>query len=72
MLIFELQNQFMLSPVSDQKSPGGVETIGEEEESKDEIGVFMGEFSDSSGEGKNILGDLESEVMNLAVPKFRG
>ena len=34
-------------------------------------GVFMDEFSDSSGEGRNILGDLESQVMNTSLPRFR-
>lgn len=34
-------------------------------------GVFMDEFSDSSGEGRNILGELESEVMNSTIPRYR-
>ena len=34
-------------------------------------GVFMDEFSESSGEGGNILGDLESQVMNTSLPRFR-
>ena len=54
-----------------KSSGGGVETI-EEEDNKDAVGVFMNEFSDSSGEGKNILGELETQVMNLALPRFRG
>ncbi len=41
----------------------------------DEDGVFMDEFSDNSGgsnsEGRNILGDLETQVMNLSLSKFR-
>lgn len=36
-----------------------------------ETGVFMDEFSDSSGEGRNILGDLESQVMKTSLPRFR-
>ena len=34
-------------------------------------GVFMDEFSDSSGEGRNFLGELESEVMNTSLQRFR-
>ena len=34
-------------------------------------GVFMDGFSDSSGEGRNILGELESEVMNTSIRRFR-
>ena len=55
-----------------KSSGGGVETIKEDEDNKDVVGVFMNEFSDSSGEGKNILGELETQVMNLALPRFRG
>ena len=34
-------------------------------------GVFMNQFSDNSEEGGNILGDLESEVMNTSISRYR-
>ena len=33
--------------------------------------VFMEDFSDSSGEGRNVLGELESQVMKSSLTKFR-
>ena len=41
------------------------------EEGGERDGVFMNEFSESSGEGRNILGDLESQVMNASLSRFR-
>jgi hypothetical protein len=34
-------------------------------------GVFMNQFSDNSEEGGNILGDLESEVMNTSISRYK-
>ena len=34
-------------------------------------GVFMNQFSDNSEEGGNILGELESEVMNTSISRYR-
>ena len=34
-------------------------------------GVFMNQFSDNSEDGGNILGDLESEVMNTSVSRYK-
>lgn len=34
-------------------------------------GVFMNQFSDNSEEGGNILGDLESQVMNTSISRYR-
>ena len=42
---------------------------GEGEESQE--GVFMSQFSDNSEEGGNILGNLESEVMNTSISRYR-
>ena len=39
----------------------------------EEESIFMHDFSDTSkdGEGRNVLGRLESQVMNLSTSKFR-
>ena len=34
-------------------------------------GVFMNQFSDNSEEGGNILGVLESQVMNTSISRYR-
>ena len=43
---------------------------GRVEEEEDSC-VFMDRFSESSGEQRNILGELETQVMNLSMPKLR-
>ena len=42
---------------------------GEGEESQE--GVFMSQFSDNSEEGGNILDNLESEVMNTSISRYK-
>lgn len=61
-------------------SPGYADHVSLDEESEarerggQEEGVFMDNFSDSSGgseEGHNVIGKLETQVMNLSLSKFR-
>lgn len=47
---------------------------GRERKEEEEEGVFIDNFSDESvdsGEGRNMLGKLETEVMNLSFSRFR-
>lgn len=45
--------------------------VFDREESKEEDSDFMHNFSDGSNDGSNILGKLETQVMNLSIPRFR-
>lgn len=68
------QDESVLSPAKPARnsSPkkGAGPPKGKEEE---EGGVFIDNFSDDSedGEGRNMLGKLETQVMNLSISRFR-
>ena len=60
-IIFEATS----SPAVIRMSTG--KTRGEEEEE----GVFMDEFSSGSGEHLNFLGELETQVLDISLPRIR-